>query len=50
MASLGARMVTLHGDLFRAIAERDEAAAAVALDALIVHTEALTNVTVSADC
>lgn len=43
-------MVTLHGDLVRAIAERNEAAAAVALDALIVHTKALSKVTVGTDC
>jgi len=42
-------MAALHGNLARAIAERDEAAAAVALDALIDHTEAFTKVTVSTD-
>lgn len=42
-------MATLHGNLARAIAERDEAAAAAALDALIDHTEAFTKVTVSTD-
>jgi DNA-binding GntR family transcriptional regulator len=42
-------MATLHGNLARAIAERDEAGAAKALDALIDHTEAFTKVTVSTD-
>lgn len=42
-------MATLHGNLARAIAERDEAGAAGALDALIDHTEAFTRVTVSTD-
>lgn len=42
-------MATLHGQLARSIAERDEAAAAAALDALIDHTEAFTKVTVSTD-
>ncbi len=42
-------MATLHGNLARAIAERDEGAAQTALDALIDHTEAFTKVTVSTD-
>jgi DNA-binding GntR family transcriptional regulator len=42
-------MATLHGNLARAIADRDEAGAAAALDALIDHTEAFTKVTVSTD-
>ena len=42
-------MATLHGQLARAIADRDEAGAAAALDALIDHTEAFTKVTVSTD-
>lgn len=42
-------MATLHGNLARAIAERDEAAASAALDALIDHNEAFTKVTVSTD-
>lgn len=42
-------MATLHGNLARAIAERDEAGAAAGLDALIDHTEAFTRVTVSTD-
>lgn len=42
-------MATLHGDLAGAIANRDEAGAAIALDRLIDHTEAFTKVTVSTD-
>lgn len=42
-------MATLHGNLARAIAARDEAGAAAALDALIDHTEAFTRVTVNTD-
>ncbi|GAP35202.1 GntR family transcriptional regulator [Piscinibacter sakaiensis] len=42
-------MARLHGDLAAAIARRDGAAAAAALDALIDHTEAFTKVTVSTD-
>jgi DNA-binding GntR family transcriptional regulator len=42
-------MARLHGNLASAIAQRDEAAAAAALDALIDHTEAFTKVTVSTD-
>lgn len=42
-------MATLHGNLARAISERDEGGAAGALDALIDHTEAFTRVTVSTD-
>jgi len=42
-------MATLHGNLARAIAERDEEAAAAALDVLIDHTEAFTKDTVSTD-
>lgn len=42
-------MATLHANLAAAIAQRDEAAAAEALDALIDHTEAFTKVTVSTD-
>lgn len=42
-------MAKLHGDLAAAIARRDGATAAGALDALIDHTEAFTKVTVSTD-
>jgi hypothetical protein len=42
-------MAELHGNLARAIATADEAAAAQALDALIDHNEAFTRSTVSTD-
>ncbi len=42
-------MARLHGDIARAIAQRDEAQAAKALDALIDHNEAFTRATVSTD-
>lgn len=42
-------MAALHGNLARAIAERDEPAAAAALDALIDHSEAFARVTVNTD-
>jgi DNA-binding GntR family transcriptional regulator len=42
-------MAKLHGNLARAIATADEAAAAQALDALIDHNEAFTRSTVSTD-
>ena len=42
-------MATLHGRLARAIAQRDEAAAAAALDALIDHTESFTRATLGTD-
>lgn len=42
-------MAELHARLAHAIATRDEAGAAVALDRLIDHTEAFTKVTVSTD-
>lgn len=42
-------MARLHGDIARAIAQRDEAAAAKALDTLIDHNEAFTRATVSTD-
>ena len=43
------RIAGLHGRIARAIAQRDEAAAVVALDALIDHNEAFTKATVSTD-
>ncbi len=43
------QMATLHGNLSRAIADADEAAAANALDTLIDHNEAFTRSTVSTD-
>lgn len=42
-------MARLHGDIARAIAQRDEAGAAKALDTLIDHNEAFTRATVSTD-
>lgn len=42
-------MAQLHGDIARAIAQRDEALAAKALDTLIDHNEAFTRATVSTD-
>jgi DNA-binding GntR family transcriptional regulator len=42
-------MAQLHGDIARAIAQRDEAGAAKALDTLIDHNEAFTRATVSTD-
>ncbi|OYW20165.1 MAG: GntR family transcriptional regulator, partial [Burkholderiales bacterium 12-64-5] len=42
-------MATLHGALARAISQRDEAAAAQAVETLIDHNEAFTKATVSTD-
>jgi DNA-binding GntR family transcriptional regulator len=42
-------MARLHGDIARAIARRDEAEAARALDILIDHNEAFTKATISTD-
>ncbi|WP_295642366.1 GntR family transcriptional regulator [uncultured Methylibium sp.] len=42
-------MARLHGDIARAIAQRDEAGATKALDTLIDHNEAFTRATVSTD-
>jgi DNA-binding GntR family transcriptional regulator len=42
-------MARLHGELARAISQRDESAAARALEALIDHNEAFTKTTVSTD-
>ncbi len=42
-------MAKLHGALARAISQRDEAAAARAMEDLIDHNEAFTKATVSTD-